>query len=79
MAGHVTDDSATTHCTDILLPGCFGTPSADVSQPVKELTHSASVGVFIQWCVPPCLQVPVPQPTWYPNVWSISGPTDPDY
>ena len=47
---------AITHCTNVLLPRCLGTPSAVVSQPVKELTHTASVGVFIQWCM--CSSMP---------------------
>ena len=36
--------------------GTFGHLSAVVSQPVKELTHTASVGVFIHWCV--CSSMP---------------------
>ena len=52
-----------------------------LSHSLSRSWHTASVRVFIQWCVPPCLQVPVPQPqpTRYPNVWSVSWPTDPDY
>ena len=59
---------------------CLSTPSAVAIACLRVNTLPLYGQMFTHWCVHTCLQVPVLQrPTRYPNVWSISGPSDADY